>query len=173
MGTRFSKRVNIAPGLSMNVGKRGVSVSVGGPGLRKTYSKDGVRTTVGIPGSGLSHTSYHRYGNQSSRSNINPTRSQVSIRTRGQNNAWGWVLLILAIGTVIASFAIPNIIEFGRWVIAILCGGFFLIGAIVFFTSTSKEDIQRQANYLHKLNKVGEDLEETQRLLDQKKQEIQ
>lgn len=172
MSVRFQRRINVLPGLTLNLNKTGASVSIGGKGLRKTYGKNGVRTTVGIPGTGLSHTSYQRY-NSTKRGNTpyQSTQPQVPIRTKSENRAWGWVFLVFAIGTIIASFAIPNIVEFGRWFIAIVCGGFLLIGALVFFTATSQEDITQQADYLSKLNDIGKELEDAHRLLEQKRQE--
>lgn len=57
MGLNFRKSFKIAPGIRMNVGKRGVGVSFGGRGLRYTIHSSGRRTTtVGIPGSGLSYS---------------------------------------------------------------------------------------------------------------------
>ncbi|WP_251550688.1 DUF4236 domain-containing protein [Neobacillus muris] len=57
MGLRFRKSIKIAPGIRMNVGKRGVGVSFGGPGLRYSIHSSGRKTTtVGIPGSGLSYS---------------------------------------------------------------------------------------------------------------------
>lgn len=58
MGFKFRKSIKIAPGVKMNVGKRGVGVSVGGKGLRYSVNTSGRRTTtVGVPGSGLSYSS--------------------------------------------------------------------------------------------------------------------
>lgn len=57
MGTRFQKRIKIAPGLSINLSKSGVSASVGTRGARMTFGHGKRRTTVGLPGSGISHTS--------------------------------------------------------------------------------------------------------------------
>lgn len=58
MGFRFYRRVRIAPGLTLNMSKRGTSVSVGGRGLHYTLGRHGARTTVGLPGTGLSYTHY-------------------------------------------------------------------------------------------------------------------
>ncbi|WP_147532983.1 DUF4236 domain-containing protein [Bacillus marasmi] len=58
MGLRFRKSFKIAPGIRMNVGKKGVGVSFGGKGLRYSIHSSGKRTaTAGIPGSGLYYTS--------------------------------------------------------------------------------------------------------------------
>lgn len=58
MGFNFRKSLKIAPGVRLNVTKKGVSsVSVGGKGVRTNFSNKGTKTTVGIPGSGLSYTS--------------------------------------------------------------------------------------------------------------------
>jgi hypothetical protein len=57
MGLNFRKSFKIAPGVRMNVGKKGVGLSVGGKGLRYSIHSSGKRTaTVGIPGSGLYYT---------------------------------------------------------------------------------------------------------------------
>lgn len=57
MGLNFRKSFKIAPGVRMNVGKKGVGVSFGVPGLRYTINTSGRRTTtVGIPGSGISYS---------------------------------------------------------------------------------------------------------------------
>jgi hypothetical protein len=56
MGFRFRRSIRILPGLRLNIGKRGVSTSIGVRGAHVTFGKNGVRETVGIPGSGLSYT---------------------------------------------------------------------------------------------------------------------
>lgn len=56
MPLRFRRSVKLAPGLRVNFGKRGASVSVGGKGHSTNFGKRGVRNTVGIPGTGISYT---------------------------------------------------------------------------------------------------------------------
>ena len=56
MGFRFSKRVSIMPGVSLNFGKRGVSTSIGPRGAKVNISSRGIRQTVGMPGTGLSYS---------------------------------------------------------------------------------------------------------------------
>jgi hypothetical protein len=56
MGFRFRRSIRILPGLRLNIGKRGVSASVGGRGAHITVGHGKVRETVGIPGTGLSYT---------------------------------------------------------------------------------------------------------------------
>jgi len=56
MGLRFRKSISIIPGVKLNFGKSGMSVSTGVPGFRKTFHSSGrVTTSVGIPGTGLSY----------------------------------------------------------------------------------------------------------------------
>lgn len=55
MGFRFRRSIKIAPGLRVNVGKRGVSLSAGVRGASVTVSPRGTYTNVGIPGSGISY----------------------------------------------------------------------------------------------------------------------
>jgi hypothetical protein len=63
VGWRFRRSLRIAPGLHLNIGKRGISsLSVGGRGARMTFGKRGVRQTVGLSGTGLSFSSTNRRG---------------------------------------------------------------------------------------------------------------
>lgn len=55
MGFRFSKRITLLPGVRVNVGKSGASLSVGPRGASVTMGKSGVYGNVGLPGSGLSY----------------------------------------------------------------------------------------------------------------------
>lgn len=57
MGWNFRRRIGLVPGIRLNIGKRGVSVSFGIRGLRTTVGRGRTTSTVGIPGSGLSFTS--------------------------------------------------------------------------------------------------------------------
>jgi hypothetical protein len=63
MAFRFRRRIKIAPGLNINLGKRGASLSIGGRGATLNIGKKGVRSTVGIPGTGISYTSKVGGGN--------------------------------------------------------------------------------------------------------------
>jgi tetratricopeptide (TPR) repeat protein len=56
MGFRFFKRLNILPGVTLNLSKGGGSVSVGPQGTKLTFGTSGARATFGIPGTGLFYT---------------------------------------------------------------------------------------------------------------------
>lgn len=62
MSWGFRKRIKLFPGVHINVGKRGVSVSAGVRGANVTFGNDRITTSVGLPGSGLSSRQTHRYG---------------------------------------------------------------------------------------------------------------
>lgn len=56
MGWRFRKSVTLMPGVRMNFGLHGPSISVGGKGFRTTYGSNGrVTRSIGIPGTGISY----------------------------------------------------------------------------------------------------------------------
>lgn len=58
MGFRFQRRLRLFRGVSLNIGKRGVSsISFGTRGAHTTIGKSGIRNTIGLPGTGLSYTS--------------------------------------------------------------------------------------------------------------------
>jgi len=60
MGFRFWRRMQLAPGVTINFSKSLPSLSLGGRGAKVTLGTHGVRSTVGIPGTGLSYT--HKAG---------------------------------------------------------------------------------------------------------------
>lgn len=66
MSFRFRRSVRIAPGVRINFGKAGASVSAGVRGARVTFGRGGGRATVGIPGTGVSYT--HKVGGTKVRS---------------------------------------------------------------------------------------------------------
>ncbi|MFN7251094.1 MAG: DUF4236 domain-containing protein [Anaerobacillus sp.] len=55
MSFRFQKRVKVAPGLRLNISKRGISTSVRRRGASVTLGRSGLYSNVGLPGSGLSY----------------------------------------------------------------------------------------------------------------------
>lgn len=56
MAFRFFRRLKIAPGVTLNLSKRGGSLSFGPRGAKMTFGTSGVRRTVGLPGTGLYYT---------------------------------------------------------------------------------------------------------------------
>lgn len=57
MGLRFRKSITLCKGVKLNLGKTGMSVSVGGKGYHKTINTQGqVTTSMGIPGTGIYYT---------------------------------------------------------------------------------------------------------------------
>jgi tetratricopeptide (TPR) repeat protein len=62
MSLRFFRRIRIAPGISLNLSKRGGSLSVGPRGAKVTVGRRGIRQTVGLPGTGLWYTEQQGYG---------------------------------------------------------------------------------------------------------------
>ena len=55
MGFRFSRRISILPGLSLNLSRSGVSLSAGVRGAHVTLGPRGTYTSVGLPGTGISY----------------------------------------------------------------------------------------------------------------------
>ncbi|MCE5191999.1 MAG: DUF4236 domain-containing protein [Actinomycetia bacterium] len=56
MAIRFRRTMKIAPGVRLNLTKKGASVRVGGMGFGVTMGTSGTRVSAGIPGTGLSAT---------------------------------------------------------------------------------------------------------------------
>jgi hypothetical protein len=90
---RFRRSIRIFPGARLNIGKRGVSTSIGVRGAHVTFGKTGTRTTVGVPGTGLSYTNL-----------VKPQRdaaSDSSVPEAPKGRAWrGWLWIVLIVVTV-------------------------------------------------------------------------
>ena len=86
---RFRRTIKIAPGVRLNIGKAGVSTSVGVRGANVTFGKRGTTSTVGIPGSGLSYSSTQPPNESSSPAG----RAKIAL----------WVLLAVAAAMIIVA----------------------------------------------------------------------
>lgn len=53
MSLRFRRRIQIVPGVHVNLGLHGVGLSVGPRGLHVGVNRRGMYTSAGIPGTGL------------------------------------------------------------------------------------------------------------------------
>ena len=68
MGFRFRRTFSLLPGIRLNLGATGPSISVGPKGAKLTFGQSGLRATAGVPGTGMfvtqkvagSHTSEHK-----------------------------------------------------------------------------------------------------------------
>ena len=68
MGLRFRRSISIVPGVKLNFGKTGMSVSAGMPGFHKTFHTSGkVTTSVGIPGTGIYYVDTQNPNKQNNR----------------------------------------------------------------------------------------------------------
>ena len=61
MATRFRKTIKLAPGVKLNVGKKGASVSVGGRGAHVTLHPKHTTTSTSIPGTGIGWSERRRH----------------------------------------------------------------------------------------------------------------
>lgn len=80
MAFRFRKSIKIAPGVRLNVGKKGGSFTVGRRGSSVNFGSRGVHSNVGIPGTGLSYRS--KIAGSTSK-----TQSRSSATPSSQSNA--------------------------------------------------------------------------------------
>lgn len=90
MGFRFRKSIKVAPGIRINLGKKGASVSVGKRGANVTVGKTGVRTTVGAPGTGLSYTKHNAFKGKNRKNTSSPQTNSVISGGQGPNNQMDW-----------------------------------------------------------------------------------
>lgn len=92
---RFRKGVKIAPGLRLNITKRGInSLSIGGKGISYNIGKKGTRATGGLPGSGLSYSQYSSYEEKPGKTTIDPETGEIHTTEKTGGMPWGLIALI-------------------------------------------------------------------------------
>jgi hypothetical protein len=91
---RLWRRVRVAPGVTLNLSKRGLSTSLGVRGAHVTFGRQGLRRTIGIPGTGIYYTSLHRPGR------AGPPPPGANSRRAGCGCGW-LTLVVLAAASVI------------------------------------------------------------------------
>ena len=99
MAFRLFRRIKIAPGITINLSKSGLSASAGMRGARVTLGPRGVRRTVGIPGTGVSYSENSAIGGSPKRarrsnSNTRPTDDEAHEQV---SSAQGCLTIIVAI----------------------------------------------------------------------------
>lgn len=90
MGLNFRKRIKIAPGLTVNLGKKGVSLTAGRRGASINVGPRGTHANIGIPGTGISYRARLDTPNKSrsKRIQIQSTQGQGNSSTSGMVFAW-------------------------------------------------------------------------------------
>ncbi len=100
MGFRFTKRIKVIPGVTLNLSKSGISTTLGPKGARMNVGgKRGPRMTTSIPGAGLSFTQGLGASQRAPGAQLGPRR--------GSRVFWWLVLFFVALGlfmTVSAKF---------------------------------------------------------------------
>ncbi len=102
MPFRFRRSIRLAPGVRINLSKRGTSVSIGGRGAHVTLSDQGTRTTIGLPGTGLSYSELRRPDA------VPPTESTPTSAKPGAVTGATILILVLLIALVLALAYLPR-----------------------------------------------------------------
>ncbi|MCG5526305.1 DUF4236 domain-containing protein [Ectothiorhodospira haloalkaliphila] len=97
MAFRFQRRIRIAPGLRLNVSKRGVGLSAGVPGASISLGRRGAYGNVGIPGTGLSYRTKLRKSASGSTGRRRKGRAERSFQGEGQGG-------VIAVDQVVLQF---------------------------------------------------------------------
>ena len=104
MGLRLFRRIKIAPGITLNLSKSGLSASAGVRGAHVTLGPRGVRRTVGIPGTGISYSENSSLSGSSrtrSRSSTRPTDDEAHELVSSLQSCLTTVIAIAIVGAII------------------------------------------------------------------------
>lgn len=138
MGLIFRRSVKILPGLKVNFGKKGTSVTVGTKGAHMTYGKGRKTASIGVPGTGVY---YRKTVSTKEKTPVNAaynSQQQIPQRTKAENQTWGFVFLVIGIVILLLAF-LASLQTFGRIIIGSI-GAFTLLGSLAFFTAESSDE---------------------------------
>src|SRR4051812_41066116 len=96
---RLFRRIKIAPGVTVNVSKSGLSTSFGPKGAKVTIGKRGIRKTVGLPGTGMYYTSVSKPAS---------SRRDVVAATSGRSRRWLWIVIGIVLVAALANAALGS-----------------------------------------------------------------
>ena len=138
MGLIFRRSVKILPGMKLNFGKKGTSVTVGSKGAHVTYGKGRKTASVGVPGTGLYYRQSVSTKEKQPVNSAYSAQKQIPQRTKAENLTWGFVFLVGGIIILLLAF-MASLQAIGR----ILIGGigvFTLLASFAFFNAESIDD---------------------------------
>jgi hypothetical protein len=105
MAFRLFRRIKIAPGITLNLSKSGLSASAGVRGARVTLGPRGVRRTVGVPGTGISYSENSSIGGSSKRarrtSGTRPTDDEAHELVTSLSGCISTVIGLAIVGAII------------------------------------------------------------------------
>jgi len=118
---RFRRSFKIAPGVRVNVGRRGVGVSAGVRGARVSVNSRGTKTTsVGIPGTGLSYSDREQIGQPEAVEPVEADLRERPSRVGPVRTLARLVGLVCLLMLVIGAFEhVQGLIDAGAWAILI------------------------------------------------------
>ena len=99
MGFRFRRTFSLLPGIRLNLGATGPSISVGPKGAKLTFGQSGVRATSGVPGTGMFVTQKTAGSHTSERKAELPPEIQQVINDRPPH--WEFLLLQQALRSAV------------------------------------------------------------------------
>ena len=138
MGLIFRRSIKILPGLKVNVGKKGTSVTVGTRGAHVTYGKGRKTASVGVPGTGVY---YRKSISTNKKTSVNAAYSgqqQLPQRTKAENQTWGFVFLAIGIIILLLAF-LASLQTIGRIIIGCI-GAFTLLFSLAYFNAESSDE---------------------------------
>ena len=138
MGLIFRRTVRILPGLKMNFGKKGTSVTVGTKGAHVTYGKGRKTASVGVPGTGVYYRKTVTNKQKQPTNSLYSQNQEPPKRTKAENNTWGFIFLLIGAVTILLAF-LASLQTIGRIIIACI-GAFMLLCSLAYFNAESSDD---------------------------------
>jgi len=123
MAWSYRKRITIAPGVRLNVSKKGVSTTLGMRGSSINFGQNGIYLNTGIPGTGI----YSRKKISGGNSQITTPTHILENKKNKSNSNTNFVAILLMFFFVIVMFYVNNIIGFISLSVSIILALFLIV----------------------------------------------
>lgn len=138
MGLIFRRSIKILPGLKVNFGKKGTSVTVGTKGAHMTYGKGRKTASIGVPGTGVYYRKTISTKENAPVNTAYRSQQQIPQRTKAENQTWGFVFLAMGIVILLLAF-LASLQTIGRIIIGCI-GAFMLLCSLAYFNAKSSDE---------------------------------
>lgn len=139
MAWSYRKRIKIAPGVHLNISKRGISTSIGPRGASVTIGKNGTYLNTGIPGTGI----YQRRKISGPSNSPEPSSFYPSMTDKPmippKKSHTGWIVFLLIIGILLLLYGFVST-DPSRRNMCLMLGGVSVFFAIIVAIASSSSD---------------------------------
>lgn len=146
MAWKFRKRIKIAPGITINVSRSGVSTTIGSKGASVNIGKNGTYLNTGIPGTGIYDRQKIDGGTSRQSSAVSTQRRSEDVNTFGFSNYGCFLLPLFAVITMLAVYGFAGSFDMPIFLLGLFISLVLWIIVITILTQKNNRNVAAAKN---------------------------